>query len=137
MPEILLIEDNPADVRLLSEAFRVLGPDIRVHVAHDGAEGLAMISGQNANKWRPDLILLDLNLPKVSGHDVLVSIKTNPHTSRIPVLVLTSSRVEADTSMAYEEYANAYLRKPSTLEEVMSIARRIKRFWLDTATLPR
>jgi len=91
---LLVIEDNPGDVRLLEEAFRELRADIHMQVAKDGAEGLDMISHSSPRKtsFHPDLILLDLNLPKVSGHDVLARIKSNPQTCRIPVIILTSSR---------------------------------------------
>lgn len=136
--QLLIIEDNPGDVRLLEEAFRELRADVHIHVAKDGAEGLDMIlhSPLPKSHWHPDLILLDLNLPKVSGHDVLVRIKTNPKTCRIPVIVLTSSRAEADVRRAYESHANAYLKKPSTLDGLMSAAQDIKNFWMETATLP-
>ena len=136
--QLLIIEDNPGDVRLLEEAFRELRADVNIHVAKDGAEGLDMVlhPPQPKNQWHPDLILLDLNLPKVSGHDVLLRIKTNPKTCRIPVIVLTSSRAEADVRRAYESHANAYLKKPSTLDGLMAAARDIKSFWMETATLP-
>jgi CheY-like chemotaxis protein len=136
--QLLIIEDNPGDVRLLEEAFRELRADVNIHVAKDGAEGLDMILHAPAPKahWSPDLILLDLNLPKVSGHDVLIRIKTNPKTCRIPVIVLTSSRAESDVRRAYEAHANAYLKKPSTLDGLMSAAQDIKNFWMETATLP-
>jgi two-component system, chemotaxis family, response regulator Rcp1 len=138
MLEVLLIEDNPGDVRLLEEAFRELGADIHMQVAKDGAEGLHMIfqTAQHKTGWHPDIILLDLNLPKVSGHDVLARIKANPQTCRIPVIILTSSRAEADVRRAYDSHANAYLRKPSTLDGLMSAAQHIKSFWMETATLP-
>jgi CheY-like chemotaxis protein len=136
--DILLIEDNPGDVRLLEEAFRELQADVRMHVARDGAEGLEYVFRQKpiGPAYRPDIILLDLNLPKVSGHDVLARIKTNPDTCRIPVIVLTSSRAEADIRRAYDSHANAYLRKPATLEGLLSAAQQIKSFWMETATLP-
>lgn len=138
MLEVLLIEDNPGDVRLLEEAFRELGADIHMQVAKDGAEGLHMIfqTAQVKTGWHPDIILLDLNLPKVSGHDVLARIKANPQTCRIPVIILTSSRAEADVRRAYESHANAYLRKPSTLDGLMSAVQHLKSFWMETATLP-
>src|SRR5579875_2627009 len=95
---LLIIEDNPGDVRLLEEAFQELGANINIRVAKDGAEGLeaVMPPQQGKGAWRPDLILLDLNLPKISGHDVLSRIKNHPQTSVIPVIVLTSSRAESD-----------------------------------------
>jgi two-component system, chemotaxis family, response regulator Rcp1 len=137
--EVLLIEDNPGDVRLLEEAFRELNADIRMRVAKDGAEGLELVQKALANRideW-PDLILLDLNLPTISGHDVLARIKNNPETRRIPVIILTSSRAEFDVRQAYDCHANAYLRKPSTLEGLISAAEQIKSFWLELVTLPQ
>lgn len=136
--ELLIIEDNPGDVRLLEEAFRELQADIHIQVARDGAEGLEMALKpvEHRSGKRPDLILLDLNLPKISGHDVLARLKTNPLTCRIPVIVLTSSRAESDVRRAYESHANAYLKKPSTLDGLMSAAEDIKSFWMETATLP-
>jgi two-component system, chemotaxis family, response regulator Rcp1 len=137
--QVLLIEDNPGDVRLLEEAFRELRADIHMQVAKDGAEGLDMVlrTVQPKTNWQPDIILLDLNLPKVSGHDVLERIKSNPQTCRIPVIILTSSKAESDVRRAYESHANAYLKKPSTLDGLMSAAQQIKSFWMETATLPR
>jgi CheY-like chemotaxis protein len=135
--QLLIIEDNPGDVRLLEEAFEELHANIRIRVAKDGAEGIDAIAGANHEKERsPDLILLDLNLPKISGHDVLVKIKSDPRTRHIPVIVLTSSRAESDVRRAYQSHANAYLRKPSTLEGLLNTARDVKNFWMDTATLP-
>src|SRR3954471_24583182 len=131
--EILLIEDNPGDVRLLEEAFRELRADVRLQIAKDGAEGIHLIEEaqeRRTNKM-PDLILLDLNLPKVNGHDVLAHIKSNPDTRRIPVIVLTSSRAESDVRMAYDSYANAYLKKPTDLEELIRAVGQIKSFWMD------
>jgi two-component system, chemotaxis family, response regulator Rcp1 len=138
MIEVLLIEDNPGDVRLLKEAFRELNANVHMQVAKDGAEGLQMMfpAAQPKASYSPDIILLDLNLPKVSGHDVLARIKNNPQTCRIPVIVLTSSRAESDVRRAYESHANAYLKKPSTLEGLIAAAQQIKSFWMETATLP-
>jgi chemotaxis family two-component system response regulator Rcp1 len=136
--QLLIIEDNPGDVRLLEEAFRELHADVNIQVAKDGAEGLDMVMHPSLPKGHPhpDLILLDLNLPKISGHDVLVRIKSNPKTCRIPIIILTSSRAESDVRRAYESHANAYLKKPSTLDGLMSTAHDIKSFWMETATLP-
>jgi two-component system, chemotaxis family, response regulator Rcp1 len=138
MIEVLLIEDNPGDVRLLEEAFRELKANVHMQVAKDGAEGLQMVfpTAQPKTSRYPDIILLDLNLPKVSGHDVLSRIKNNPETCRIPVIILTSSRAESDVRRAYESHANAYLRKPSTLDGLIAAAQQIKSFWMETATLP-
>src|SRR5436190_12192285 len=136
--QVLLIEDNPGDVRLLEEAFRELQADIHLQVAKDGAEGLDIVfkTPQSKNNSHPDIILLDLNLPKVSGHDVLARIKGNPQTCRIPVIILTSSRAESDIKRAYDSHVNAYLKKPSTLDGLISAAKQIKSFWMETATLP-
>ena len=137
--EVLLIEDNPGDVRLLQEAFRELHANIHLRVARDGAEGIEAVEKESVNKTHhsPDLILLDLNLPKISGHDVLARIKSNPHTRCIPVIVLTSSRAEVDVRRAYEHHANAYLRKPSSLEGLIAAAEHIKSFWMECVTLPQ
>lgn len=136
--KILLIEDNPGDVRLLEEAFKELDANILIQVARDGAEGLDMVFQPTVPQrpGSPDLILLDLNLPKVNGHDVLARIKGDPATSQIPVIVLTSSRAESDIRRAYQAHANAYLKKPSTLDGLIAAAKHIKNFWMETATLP-
>jgi two-component system, chemotaxis family, response regulator Rcp1 len=136
--KILLIEDNPGDVRLLEEAFKELDANILIQVARDGAEGLDMVFQPSVPQrpGSPDLILLDLNLPKVNGHDVLARIKGDPATSQIPVIVLTSSRAESDIRRAYQAHANAYLKKPSTLDGLIAAATHIKNFWMETATLP-
>lgn len=134
---LLIIEDNPGDVRLLEEAFGELRANVKIQVARDGAEGIALVASSTQNKdGSPDLILLDLNLPKISGHDVLVKIKSDPRTRHIPVIILTSSRAESDVKRAYQSHANAYLRKPSTLEGLLNTARDVKNFWMETATLP-
>ncbi len=136
--KILLIEDNPGDVRLLEEAFKELDANILIQVARDGAEGLDMVFQPSVPQrpGSPDLILLDLNLPKVNGHDVLARIKSDPATSQIPVIILTSSRAESDIRRAYQAHANAYLKKPSTLDGLIAAAKHIKNFWMETATLP-
>jgi two-component system, chemotaxis family, response regulator Rcp1 len=136
--KVLLIEDNPGDVRLLEEAFKELDANILIQVARDGAEGLDMVFQPPAppGPGSPDLILLDLNLPKVNGHDVLARIKSDPATAQIPVIVLTSSRAESDIRRAYQAHANAYLKKPSTLDGLIAAAKHIKNFWMETATLP-
>ena len=134
----MIIEDNPGDVRLLEEAFAELEANINIQVARDGAEGLKMVFEAVGAQptWHPDLILLDLNLPKVNGHDVLARLKADPETMRIPIIVLTSSRAEADVRRAYGSHANAYLKKPSTLDGLLSAARDISNFWMKAATLP-
>lgn len=136
--QILLIEDNPGDVRLLEEAFEELNANLQMRVARDGAEGLkmAIAAADPSSEWRPDLILLDLNLPKLSGHEVLARLKANPATVHIPVIILTSSRAESDVRRAYDSHANAYLKKPSTLDGLLTAAQDINNFWVRTATLP-
>lgn len=134
--QLLVIEDNPADVRLLEEVFNELHANVEFSVAKDGEEALERLVTGAQSGHRPDLVLLDLNLPKVSGHEVLARIKKDPHTCSIPVIVLTSSPAEADIHQAYEAHANAYLRKPTTLDGLIAAAGQIKSFWLDTVTLP-
>ncbi len=136
--EVLIIEDNPGDVRLLEEAFTELEVDVHIQVARDGAEGLRMVLEAVGPQpaWHPDLILLDLNLPKINGLDVLARLKANPQTMCIPIIVLTSSRADSDVRRAYDSHANAYLKKPSTLEGLLAAARDISNFWMKAATLP-
>lgn len=133
---ILIVEDNPSDVALLKEVFSELSPDLQIQVARDGAEAVDVIFGLRSRRQHLDLIFLDLNLPKLSGHDVLVKIKEHPDTCVIPVIVLTSSRAEADIRLAYKHHANAYMKKPNTLDGLVAAAGKIKHFWLDAATLP-
>lgn len=134
---ILIIEDNPGDVRLLSEAFTELEARVSIRVARDGAEGLGIVLHSDySDGWRPDLILLDLNLPKINGHEVLARIKGDPVKRLIPVIVLSSSRAESDIERAYEAHANAYVRKPTSLEDLINAVRGLKDFWIDTARLP-
>jgi two-component system, chemotaxis family, response regulator Rcp1 len=102
----------------------------------EDAQGQQAGQGRKTTKM-PDLILLDLNLPKVNGHDVLAHIKSNPDTRRIPVIILTSSRAESDVRLAYDSHANAYLKKPTTLDELISAVGQIKSFWMELVTLPR
>jgi chemotaxis family two-component system response regulator Rcp1 len=131
------VEDNVSDAFLLQEAFRELGANVAVEVAEDGAVALESVFEQAKEGRGPDLILLDINLPRVNGHEVLSALKDNPQTRAIPVIVLTSSCAESDIQLAYEHSANAYLTKPSSLEALLSTALHIKKFWMDVATLPR
>jgi CheY-like chemotaxis protein len=134
---LLIIEDNPGDVRLLQEAFGELQANVEIQVARDGAEGIDLVTSTGqTQEGSPDLILLDLNLPKINGLDVLARLKSDPRTRHIPVIVLTSSRAESDVRRAYHSHANAYLRKPSTLDGLLKTVRDVKNFWMDTATLP-
>ena len=135
--QVLVIDDNPGDVRLLSEAFLQINAHVSLRVASDGAEGLRIIFESAAREgWRPDFILLDLNLPKISGHEVLAKLKSHPEKRQIPVIVLSSSRLETDIARAYESHANAYIRKPTSLDGLMNAVRGLKSFWIDTVRLP-
>lgn len=137
-PVILLVEDNPADVRLATEVLEEAGLAEGLLVARDGDQALRMVrrEGEYANLPQPDLILLDLNLPRVSGHEVLRQIKQTPILRRTPVLVLTTSRAESDVEACYEAHANAFLSKPVDLTEFSRLAFLIRDFWLQTAQLP-
>ena len=121
---------------MLHEAFRELKAKLQLHVASDGAQALELLFGVNGH-WIPDLVFLDLNLPKIDGHQVLNRLKEDPITRKIPVIVLTSSRAESDVRKAYDLHANAYIRKPTSLEELIASIRGFKSFWMETARLPR
>jgi CheY-like chemotaxis protein len=137
--EVLLVEDSPGDVRLTQEAFRNVDESIHLHVVTDGVEGLAFLrrEGVHARAPRPDLILLDLNLPKMDGREVLVQIKRDTSLKMIPTIILSTSDAEADISFSYELQANAYLRKPAQWDAFESLVRSITDFWLTKARLPR
>ena len=135
--EVLLVDDNPGDVRLLREAFREGRSDVRLTVAEDGEEALALLHRiTRSNTARPDLILLDLNLPGLSGREVLAEIKTDAKLRRIPVIVLTSSRREQDVLASYDLHANGCITKPVDLERLLEVVRSIEQFWFTVATLP-
>jgi len=136
--EVLLVEDNPGDVRLTREAFREANGSIHFHVASDGVEAMAFVrrEGAYADAPRPDLILLDLNLPKIDGRDVLAQIKSDANLKTIPTVILTTSRAEADVLKSYQLHANAYLSKPLQLDAFQSLVWSINDFWLTKARLP-
>ena len=136
--EILLVEDNPGDVRLTQEAIREAKIRNRLNVVTDGEEAVAYVrrQGEFADQPRPDLILLDLNLPKKDGREVLQDLKSDPDLHRIPVVVLTSSAAEQDILSTYDLYANAYVTKPVDLEQFMRVVLSIQDFWLNIAKLP-
>ena len=136
--EILLIEDNPGDIRLTQEALRDNKVRNSMIVAQDGAEAMAILrrEGQYAASPRPDLILLDLNLPKIDGREVLRRIKDDKKLRPIPVVILTTSRDEQDVLKAYGLHANCYVAKPVELEQFMEVVRSIEGFWLTVVTLP-
>jgi two-component system, chemotaxis family, response regulator Rcp1 len=137
--QILLVEDNPGDVRLTQEAFKDGRVLVNLTVASDGVEAMEVLNrrGKFDQSPRPDLILLDLNLPKKSGREVLKEIKANDDLKRIPVIVMTTSKAEADIHRAYNLNANCYVTKPVELEEFLGVVRSIEDFWLTIVTLPR
>ena len=136
--DILLIEDSPGDVRLTQEAFREANPAIRLHVARDGVEAMAFLQreGAHARSPRPDIILLDLNLPRMDGREVLARIKEDDKLKTIPVVILTTSDAEADITKSYQLKANCYLTKPVQLDQFESLVKSINEFWLTKARLP-
>jgi two-component system, chemotaxis family, response regulator Rcp1 len=136
--EVLLVEDNPGDVRLTREAMREGKVLNRLSVAADGEEALAFLhqEGAHANAPRPDIILLDLNLPQKNGREVLSEIKADEWLRSIPVIVLTTSGAEKDISICYFLHANCYIVKPVDLERFLDVVKSIGDFWFTTATLP-
>jgi len=136
--DILLVEDNPGDVRLTQEA--LLDAKVRnsLHVVHNGVEALAFLrhTGKYAQEQYPDLILLDLNLPQMSGSEVLEQIKGDEKLRRIPVVVLTTSQAEQDILRSYNLHANAYVVKPVDLEQFIVVVKSIESFWLEIVRLP-
>ena len=136
--EILLVEDNPGDVRLTQEAVREAKIRNRLNVVNDGEQAIAYVRRQGAfaDRPRPDLILLDLNLPRKDGREVLQELKSDPDLHRIPVVVLTSSAAEQDILRTYDLYANAYVTKPVDLEQFMNVVASIQDFWLNIVKLP-
>lgn len=136
--EILMVEDNPADVRLTREAFKDAKVLNNMSVVGDGEEALLFLrrQGSYANVPRPDLILLDLNLPKKDGREVLAEIKSDPALKRIPVVVLTTSEDEKDILKAYDLHVNAYITKPVNLDQFMKVVEAVEDFWLTVVKLP-
>lgn len=136
--EILLVEDNPGDVLLTREALDEGRVPSRVWVARDGVEAMALLrqQGDHAAAPRPDVILLDLNLPCKDGREVLAEIKADPDLRRIPVLILTTSKAEQDIRHAYDHHANSYLVKPADLEQFLALMQDVERFWLSRVKLP-
>lgn len=136
--EILLVEDNPGDVRLTREALRDGKVRNNLNVASDGVEALAFLrrEGQYASAPRPDLILLDLNLPRKDGREVLAEIKADDRFRRIPVVVLTTSHAEQDVLKSYDLHVNCYITKPIDLDQFITVVRTIEDFWLTVVVLP-
>ena len=136
--ELLLVEDNPGDVRLTIEALKEGRVINNLTVVKDGEEAIAVLrrQGQYADATRPDLILLDLNLPRKSGLEVLAEIKEDPDLKQIPVVVLTTSQAEQDILRTYQLHANCYIVKPVDLNQFMAVVQAIKSFWLALVMLP-
>jgi CheY-like chemotaxis protein len=136
--EILLVEDNLADVRLTQETLKEEKLNNNLNVVNDGVEALAFLrrEGQYINAVRPDLILLDLNLPRKDGREVLAEIKNDPDLKTIPVVVLTISEAEKDVLQSYRLYANCYIVKPLDLNQFSMVVKSIQNFWLSIVKLP-
>lgn len=136
--EILMVEDNPGDVRLTQEALKSNKIKNNLHVCQDGQEALAFLNRRNGYEEapRPDLILLDLNLPKVDGRQVLEETKEDPALRRIPVVVLTSSEADEDILRSYDLHANSYITKPVDFEQFIKVVKTIEDFWLTVVKLP-
>jgi CheY-like chemotaxis protein len=133
--EILLVEDNPADVRLTVEALKEAQTPTRLHVVDDGVKAMAFLRSPSEETPRPDLILLDLNLPRKDGREVLHEIKKDDSLRHIPVVILTTSQAEADVLRSYQLSANAFVTKPVDLDQFFKVVRSIDRFWFRTARL--
>jgi len=137
--EVLLVEDSPGDVRLTREAFKDAKVHINLHVSSDGVEAMAFLGreGKYAKAPRPDLILLDLNLPKKDGREVLEEIKASPALKSIPVVILTTSASGVDIQQSYQSHANCYIAKPVDLDGFLKVVKSIDSFWLSVVKLPR
>jgi len=136
--EILLVEDNPGDVRLVQEVLRDAKVRNRISVVKDGVEALAFLrrEGPYSGVPCPDLILLDLNMPRKDGRELLVDIKADPKLRRIPAVILTTSQDERDVLGAYDSYANCYIVKPVDLEQFIAVVKSIEEFWFQIVRLP-
>jgi two-component system, chemotaxis family, response regulator Rcp1 len=136
--EVLLVEDNPGDVRLTEEAFKLGRVLVNLQVAVDGVEAIEYLrrQGRFLHVSKPDLILLDLNLPRKSGREVLAEIKADPELRGIPVIVMTTSKAEQDIRQTYSLNANCYIAKPVELDEFLNVVRSIEDFWLTVVALP-
>ena len=137
--DVLLVEDNPGDVRLTEEALKEGKVRNNLHIAWDGIEALAFLRKEKPyeDAPTPDLVLLDLNLPKLNGQEVLQEMKGDPELKRIPVVVLTTSRDEQDVLKSYDLNANCYVNKPVDLDQFMNIIKTLEDFWLTVVRLPK
>ena len=136
---VLLVEDNPADIRLIQEAFREADIQVTLHVRTDGEKALdfVMLTGDDSAAPRPDIILLDLNLPRKDGREVLAEIKADESLRSIPVIILTTSKSESDIATAYGLHANSYIAKPVSLKEFTGLLKGLQTYWLTMVELPR
>jgi CheY-like chemotaxis protein len=137
--QILLVEDNPGDSRLAREAFEEIGADVALSVVENGREALAFLRRERefADAARPQLIILDLNLPRMNGDEVLAEIKSDEEFRRIPVIVLTTVTDESAVAELYDKHANAFVTKPNTVSQFIEMIGSVESFWLSNATLPR
>jgi CheY-like chemotaxis protein len=136
--EILLVEDSPTDAQLTIEALQEAKISNRLSHVEDGVEAMRFLrrEGEYAEVPRPDLIMLDLNLPRKDGHEVLAELKQDPKLAMIPVVVLTTSRAEQDVLRSYELHANCYITKPVDFQQFLHVVKSIEQFWLTVVTLP-
>jgi two-component system response regulator len=137
--EVLIVEDNPGDVELAKEALRDTSFPVNLHVARDGEEAMRFLRREEDRSDVPyaDLVLLDLNMPKKNGHEVLEEMKKDADLRLVPVIVFTSSSAREDIERAYDRYANCYITKPGDLDELVKVVRAIESFWLNVVRLPR
>ena len=133
---ILHVEDNCADSDLLKEAFDCIGIEASVEVTHDAKKALNVLEEKIGASGIPDIIVLDLNLPKMDGREMLKRLKEHPHLRRIPVVILSTSNMEQDISFCYDNYCNSYIVKPTRFEEYKRVAKSILEYWFSTVALP-
>lgn len=138
MIDILLVEDNPGDVRLTQEAFKDGMLRNNLHVVMDGEEAMQFLRNENSHQDapHPDLILLDLNLPKMNGREVLAAIKADPKLKNIPVVILTTSQDETDIMESYRQFASSYIVKPVSMDKFIKVVSSFKQYWLSVVKLP-
>lgn len=136
--DVLLVEDNPGDVRLITEALNDAKIHVHITAVHDGVEALALLrrEGDYSRAALPDLILLDLNLPRMNGHEVLATIKQDERLRRIPVVIVTSSKADQDIAASYDLHANCFVTKPVDLDQFFNVVQAIREFWFVIAKLP-
>lgn len=139
MPEVLLVDDNPADIDLTSDVLAKSKRHFHVNAVNDGTEAISFLrhQGKYAEAPMPDLVVLDLNLPRKDGREVLAEVKADPGLARIPVVIFTTSQATSDISRSYELGANCYLRKPGNLPDFVAVVQSMADFWLGFASLPR